>query len=49
MTNDILTEYRDLKRIEDEMRHKDWLDNYQNEKERIKSIKEEIMFKEQSK
>ncbi len=49
MTKDVLKEYRDLKRVEGQMRQKDWLDNYQQEKEKVKNIKEEIMFKQQSK
>ena len=45
-TRDILQEYRDMKRVESDIRHKDWLSNYQQEQERIKNIKEEIIYRD---
>jgi hypothetical protein len=35
MTKNVLREYRDLKREEGELRHKEWLDNFNMEQERI--------------
>lgn len=35
MTKNILKEYRDLKKEESEMKHKEWLDNFNHEQNRI--------------